>query len=168
MTNRAKIIIGIIIIVIISIIIYGNIKDRKIENNENQTKDKFSNMFDYLNEPSEKENQINNVIENNIVEENAVSEEVTTNENKQNDNANNSIIVGKEEQESNNENTELDDRQKAIDLAKEEWAISVDSYVFEPKSIGNRVYEVTVRNNTDRTAVAKYTVDVTTETVTEE
>lgn len=47
-------------------------------------------------------------------------------------------------------------------MAKKEWAISVNSYDFEPELQSEGIYKVTVRNKTDRTEVTRYTVNVKT------
>lgn len=159
MTNRTKIIIGIIIVIVIVAIIFGVIKNRKVDNNEEQKQDEFANVFDYLNEINEEENQINNVIEDNVVEENLTSEKSETN-NVQNNNS--SAVVGKEEQESSNENTEVDNKETAIELAKKEWAISVDSYDFQAELQNDGTYIVKVINKTNRNEVTRYTVNIKT------
>lgn len=165
MTNRTKIIIGIIIVIIIIAIIFGVVKNRKVDNNEEQKQDEFGNVFDYLNEMNEDENQINNVIENNVVEENLVSEKNEVNNSVQNNNSN--AVVGKEEQESSNENTEVDNKETAIELAKKEWAISVDSYDFQAELQSDGTYVVKVINKTNRNEVTRYTVNVKTGAVIE-
>lgn len=164
MTNRTKIIIGIIIVIIIVAIIFGVVKNRKVDNNEIQNQDELGNVFDYLNEMNEEENQANNVIENNVVEENLTSEKNEAN-NVQNSNIN--TVVGKEEQESNNENTEVDNKETAIELAKKEWAISVDSYDFQAELQSDGTYVVKVINKTNRNEVTRYTVNVKTGAVIE-
>ena len=164
MTNRTKIIIGIVIVILIIAIIFGVTKNKKVENNEVQNQHEFGNVFDYINEINEEENQVNNVIENEVVEENLISEENKTN-NTSNNNSN--AVVGKEEQESSNENTEIDNKETAIELAKKEWAISVNSYDFEAELQSDGTYIVRVRNKTTRDEVTRYTVNVKTGAVIE-
>ena len=159
MTNRTKIIIGIVIVILIIAIIFGVTKNKKVENNEVQNQHEFGNVFDYINEINEEENQVNNVIENEVVEENLISEENKTN-NTSNNNSN--AVLGKEEQESSNENTEIDNKETAIELAKKEWAISVNSYDFEAELQSDGTYIVRVRNKTTRDEVTRYTVNVKT------
>lgn len=164
MTNKTKIIIGIVIVILIIAIIFGVTKNKKVENNEVQNQLEFGNVFDYINEINEEENQVNNVIENEVVEENLISEENKTN-NTSNNNSN--AVVGKEEQESSNENTEIDNKETAIELAKKEWAISVNSYDFEAELQSDGTYIVRVRNKTTRDEVTRYTVNVKTGAVIE-
>lgn len=162
MTNRTKILIGIVIIIIIIAIIFGVAKNKKVDNNEVQNQREFGNVFDYINETNEEENQVNNVIENEVVEENIISEEKENTNNIQNN-----IVVGKEEKESTNENTEVNDKETAIELAKKEWAISVNSYDFEAELQEDGTYIVKVRNKTTRNEVTRYTVNVKTGAVVE-
>ena len=61
MTNRTKILIGIVIVILIIVIIFGFSKNKKIDNNEVQNQQEFGNVFDYINETNETENQINNL-----------------------------------------------------------------------------------------------------------
>ena len=167
MTNRTKIIIGIIIVVAIIGIIFATVKNKKVDNNEIVNQDEFGNVFDYLNEVNEEENIINDVIENNVVEENLLSETVKNEFNNNVQNSSDNIVVGKEEQESNNENTEINNKEVAIDLAKKEWAISVDSYDFQAELQSDDVYVVKVINKTNRNEVTRYTVNVKTGAVVE-
>ena len=162
MTNRTKILIGIVIIIIIIAIIFGVAKNKKVDNNEVQNQREFGNVFDYINETNEEENQVNNVIENEVVEENIISEEKENTNNIQNN-----IVVGKEEKESTSENTEVNDKETAIELAKKEWAISVNSYDFEAELQKDGTYIVKVRNKTTRNEVTRYTVNVKTGAVVE-
>ena len=162
MTNRTKILIGIVILIIIIAIIFGVAKNKKVDNNEVQNQREFGNVFDYINETNEEENQVNNVIENEVVEENIISEEKENTNNIQNN-----IVVGKEEKESTNENTEVNDKETAIELAKKEWAISVNSYDFEAELQEDGTYIVKVRNKTTRNEVTRYTVNVKTGAVVE-
>lgn len=166
MTNRTKIIIGIITIIVIIAIIFGIKKNKKIESNEVQYQSEYGNVFDYVNETNEEENQINNIEENNVVEENNVLEENETITNNVQNNKNDDV-VGKEEQESNKENKEVDNKETAIELAKKEWAISVDYYDFEAELQNDGTYIVRVRNKTTRDEVTRYTVNVKIGTVVE-
>ena len=50
MTNRTKILIGIVIVILIIVIIFGFSKNKKIDNNEVQNQQEFGNVFDYINE----------------------------------------------------------------------------------------------------------------------
>lgn len=163
MTNRTKIIIGIIIVIAIIAIIFGAKKNKKVDNNVEQNQDKFANVFDYLNKKDEEKNNINSEIENNVIEENLISEENETNNVQNNSNS----VVGKEEQESSKENTEADNKETAIELAKKEWAISVDSYDFQAELQSDGTYIVKVINKTNRNEVTRYTVNVKTRAVKE-
>lgn len=165
MTNRAKILIGIVIVILIIAIIFGFSKNKKIDNNEVQNQQEFGNVFDYVNETNETENQINNVIENNVIEENIISDEKENYNNTQSNNSN--VVVGKEEKESSSENTEVNNVDTAIELAKKEWAISINSYDFEAELQNDGTYIVRVRNKTTRNEVTRYTVNVKTGTVVE-
>lgn len=165
MTNRAKILIGIVIVILIIAIIFGFSKNKKIDNNEVQNQQEFGNVFDYVNETNETENQINNVIENNVIEENIISDEKENYNNTQSNNSN--VVVGKEEKESSSENTEVNNMDTAIELAKKEWAISINSYDFEAELQNDGTYIVRVRNKTTRNEVTRYTVNVKNGTVVE-
>lgn len=165
MTNRTKILIGIVIVILIIAIIFGFSKNKKIDNNEVQNQQEFGNVFDYINETNETENQINNVIENNVIEENIISDEKENYNNTQSNNSN--VVVGKEEKESSSENTEVNNMDTAIELAKKEWAISINSYDFEAELQNDGTYIVRVRNKTTRNEVTRYTVNVKTGTVVE-
>lgn len=165
MTNRTKILIGIVIVILIIVIIFGFSKNKKIDNNEVQNQQEFGNVFDYINETNETENQINNVIENNVIEENIISDEKENYNNTQSNNSN--VVVGKEEKESSSENTEVNNMDTAIELAKKEWAISINSYDFEAELQNDGTYIVRVRNKTTRNEVTRYTVNVKTGAVVE-
>lgn len=160
MTNRTKILIGIVIVILIIVIIFGFSKNKKIDNNEVQNQQEFGNVFDYINETNETENQINNVIEENII-----SDEKENYNNTQSNNSN--VVVGKEEKESSSENTEVNNMDTAIELAKKEWAISINSYDFEAELQNDGTYIVRVRNKTTRNEVTRYTVNVKTGAVVE-
>lgn len=167
MTNKNKIIIGIIIIIVSISVIFGVIKNTKVDNNEN--KDENQDIFNYLNEINETQNEINNVIENNAIENNVVEENFISEKNEANNNLqnNNNSVVGKEEQESSNENISVDAKETAIDLAKKEWAISVDSYDFQAELQSDGTYIVKVINKTNRNEVTRYTINLKTGAVVE-
>lgn len=165
MTNRTKILIGIGIVILIIVTIFGFSKNKKADYNDVQNQQEFGNVFDYINEENKSKNEINNVIENNNIVENSVSKEKNETNNIQDNSVN--AVVGKEEKESNNDNTEVDNMKTAIDLAKKEWAISVDSYDFEAELQSDGTYIVKVRNKTTRNEVTRYTVNVKTSSVVE-
>lgn len=165
MTNRTKILIGIGIVILIIVTIFGFSKNKKADYNDVQNQQEFGNVFDYINEENKSKNEINNVIGNNNIVENSVSEEKNETNNIQDNSVN--AVVGKEEKESNNDNTEVDNMKTAIDLAKKEWAISVDSYDFEAELQSDGTYIVKVRNKTTRNEVTRYTVNVKTSSVVE-
>lgn len=163
MTNKTKIIIGILIVVAIIVLVLGilNSNIKKVDNNGK--KDGFSNIANYIDDITPQEGEFDNSINdiedgNNVIVENSVNEGNTV----QNDN-----VVGREEQDSKNENTEANNRSVAIELAKKEWNISVDSYNFEAEFKSDGIYEVSVRNKTNGYVNAVYTVNVKTGTVTE-
>lgn len=167
MTNKTKIIIGLIIIVAIIIAIFG-ITRNKTKEETNKTNDEFSNMLEYINEISENDIEVNNTtveneVEENIIQNTIVKNEVINNTTPQVDND----IIGKEEEESNNENTGIDNEKIAIDLAKQEWGISVESYDFQAELSSDGIYKVSVINKTDRTVITIYNVNIKTGTVTE-
>ena len=164
MTNKTKIIIGILIVAIVIVAIVGISQQTKSEDNTSyENKESINNLFDeYIDE--NQENETNNIVEENNSIESPVTE--SKNNNVQNENPQKTVI-GKEEQESNNENTEAADRQQAIDLAKEEWGISVDSYDFQAELKEEKIYEVSVINKTNRNVITIYTVNLKTGTVTE-
>lgn len=163
MTNKTKIVIGILIILAIIIGIIGirqNIKDKETNTNVSN-ENNITNLFDDYIEENTSKNETENEIEENIIS-NEVNEETSKTENKTESN-----VVGKEEEESNQESEKIDYEQKAIELAKKKWAISVDSYNFQAEKQSEEIYKVTVRNKTDSYTVAIYTVNVTDKTVTE-
>lgn len=169
MTNRTKIIIGIIAVIVIIAVIFGIIKNKKSEDVETEEKPvEYGNVFDYINDMDENEQQ-NNVIENNsVVEENLVEENlVEENKNNTTQNSVTNTVIGKEEQESSNENTKASNEEKAVELAKKEWAISVNSYEFQPELQNDGTYIVKVINKTNRNEVTRYTVNVEKGTVVE-
>lgn len=173
MTNKTKIIIAILIILAIGIAIFGIVTNNKSKDGTEKKQDELDNMMKYFNEQNDTQNDYeenNTESENNIIsKENVVVEETQVNSNQtQNNNNQSSSVIGKEEQESNSENTEEKNRQKAIQMAKDEWAISVDSYDFQATLKSDGIYEVKViSNDSNRTTVVVYTVDVKAGTVTE-
>lgn len=165
MSNKTKIIIGILIVAAIVVGIVGIInqnkpKDEKPDNNEN-----IINVFDYVDE-EDNDISIENTIDENSVEQNTTAENNINNTTTQN-NTTQTTVIGKEEQESSKENTETNDKQQAIDLAKQEWGISVDSYDFRAELKSDKIYEVSVINKTNTHVITKYTVNLKTGTVTE-
>lgn len=158
MTNKTKIIIGILIVTAIIIAIVGITSNLKIKDN-NENKEEFSEIHNYFNETNEiVENEIDNNEETNEIENNTV-----------NNNATKTPTIGREEQESKKEaDNMVDYEQKAIEMAKKEWGISVDSYDFKAKKESNTVYTVTVEEqNGNKYRLATYTVDVAAGTVVE-
>lgn len=150
MTNRTKILLVIAIILIIFGIVYIK-KENKPENSLNNTE---KNIFSELENDNTQnvventtENEVNNMVENNTT---------------------NTIIVGKEEAESNQENTYLTEQETAIKMAQKEWGLDINSYIFEANANSDGTFKITVRNKTDRNAITQYTVNVKTNTITEE
>lgn len=162
MSNGTKILIAILIIAAITIGILGAVNTiTKKESKKEGELDEFINYINSTQNSVDKDNEGNKVQENKI-EENTVKKD-TSEDNKAQNN-----VVGKEEEDSKKENTETQNKQKAIQMAKDEWAISVDSYDFQAVLKSNGIYEVTViSNDSNRTTVAIYTVDVNAGTVTE-
>lgn len=164
MSNGTKILIAILIIAAITVGIVGAVNTTIKKGNKKRGE--LDEILNYINKTENNDEQNNTPIDNtdvNNTETNYI-EENKTEENKIEENN----VAGKEEIESNNENTEAQDRQKAIQMAKDEWAISADSYDFQATLKSNGIYEVTViSNDSNRTTVAIYTVDVNAGTVTE-
>lgn len=159
MSNKNKIIIGILVVVGFIVMFKGlvdvgkKIKEEKGGHKTNTVNTLFTEYVE------------NKVIENEIVEENVIIEDEVK-ENTKKSTVNEEVIVGKEEQESNQEaNTELEDEKQALELAKEEWGISVDSYKFEATKIGDKLYKVRVRNMNTTQEIIAYTVNLKTGTV---
>lgn len=163
MTNKTKIIIGILIIIAIIVLIIGIVGSNIKKVNNNSRKDGISNMANYIDGITPQEGQFDNSI-NDVDNENNI---ITGNSENQNNKVQNNNVVGREEQDSKNENTEADNRNIAIELAKKEWNISIDSYNFEAELKSDGIYEVSVRNKTNGYVNAVYTVNVKTGTVTE-
>ena len=158
MTNGEKILIGILVVAVICVGIVSAINNENSKEKTSKKQNNISNMMQYIEESTKNENKENNIIENNTTSENEIVDE---NKDEQ--------VVGKEEQESKQENVGLTNEQKAIKLAQDEWGISVSSYIFEAELQSNGTYRVTVRSNdSNRTTVTIYTVDVEDEIVTEE
>lgn len=156
MTNKTKIIIGILVVAAIIIAIVGVTGTFK-KKYDNENKDEFSEIYDYFNETNElSENEVIGNKQENEIDNN------TSNNTQSN-------IIGKEEQESKKEAANIVDyEQKAIEMAKKEWGISVDSYDFKAKKESNTVYTVTVEEqNGNKYRLATYTVDVAAGTVVE-
>lgn len=160
MTNKTKIIIGILVVAAIIIAIVGLTGTLK-KKDDNENKDEFSEIYDYFNETNEtSENEVVDNEEENKIENNTES---NTSSNTQ------SSVIGREEQESKKEAANIVDyEQKAIEMAKKEWGISVDSYDFKAKKESSTVYTVTVEEqNGNKYRLATYTVDVVAGTVVE-
>lgn len=170
MSNKTKIALTIIIILIIILGIYaatrGIKKENVIENKEN-----IFDMDSYLDEidNSAKEEQSD---ENNEIKNEQIRNEINTDKtDEKNENDSKNQIIGKEEQESKNEENKIvvDREEKAKQLAKEEWGIDVDSYNYNIiQKIDNDNYQVEVRSKTTTTQIVIYNVNVVTEEVTEQ
>lgn len=168
MTNKTKILVGILALVAIIILIFGIVEKNKSKQ-VNSNVENEENIFEqYVDDKDlnniEENNTIENTIEKNEIEQNKV--ENTINNEMQNNSTNNNN-TGREEQESNNENKEVNNQEKAIEMAKKEWAISVNSYNFQAELQSTGIYKVSVINKTDRNVITIYTVDVNAGTVTE-
>ena len=164
MSNGTKILIAILIIAAITVGIVGAVNTTVKKGNKKDGE--LDEILNYINKTENNSNiehdNLENEIQENVVEKNNTIETTIVSNQVQND------VIGKEEEDSNKENTEAQNRQKAIQMAKDEWAISVDSYDFQATLKSDGIYEITViSNDSNRTTVAVYTVDVNTGTVTE-
>lgn len=160
MTNGTKLIIGILAIVAIGIGISTAMETEESKGKSNTVKNNTSSMQQYMENTGKEEIKKNNTVENDKVVENKVEEKVEEEVEEE--------VVGKEEVESKEENVGLNNKEKAIKLAQDEWAISINSYDFQAELQNDGTYKVTVRSNdSNRTTVAIYNVNVENETVTE-
>lgn len=161
MSNRTKIIIGILILIIVVTCICVIINNKQKEYQEKNNNNQFDIMEQYIDEIDGKtENEVNNEKTNEI--DNEVKKN-NINEKSENivGNNKNSTVVGKEEEESSNENTQVNAKQKAIDLAKKEWGISVESYDFQASEVkSDGTYDVSVINKTNRNVITIYNVNI--------
>lgn len=176
MTNGTKILIGIVAVVTITLGIIMGINKNKSKETGNKIQENKTIIDEYLNENNEiedtntVENEASNEVQNTVNETNTTvqNENINTTSNSSNTASSSNQALGQEEQESQKENTNVNNEETAIELAKQEWGIDVDSYSFEPKLTGDGIYEITVRSNdSNRTTVAIYTVNIKTGTVTE-
>lgn len=157
MSNGTKILIGVLLILAVIIGVKGAINTNQNKTVDSKQNGEFDGLWEYLNDTKNETKDENNVNKN---EE--LSNEILENNIEEN-------VIGKEEEDSKKENNEAEDRKKAIQMAKDEWAISVDSYDFQALLKDDGIYEVTViSNDSNRTTVAIYTVDVNAETIVEQ
>lgn len=163
MTNKTKIIIGILVLVSIIVLIVGIVSSKIKKVSNNTKREGITNIVDYIDDVTPQEGEVDNTIN----ETETINNVTTQNTINQNNKVQNNEVIGREEQESKNENTEADNRNIAIELAKKEWNISVDSYSFDAELKSDGIYEVSVRNKTNGYVNAVYTVNVKTGTVTE-
>lgn len=163
MTNGEKILISILLgITIIMFFVFNN----NFNEIEDSTVEETNTIMDYFEQDKENKNVI---IQNEAKSENIVENKVSNEVKNEIKNQTKDEVVGKEEQESKKENVGLTNEQKAIKLAQDEWGISINSYIFEAEIQSKNTYRVTVRsNNSNRTTVAVYIVNVENEIVTEE
>lgn len=168
MTNKTKIIIGIVAVTVVIAAIFGVVKNNQKTEDTSVNEDNFENIFDSFEEENVLEENNNIEVENNLIEENTVIEENTTkNQISNNSSTKTETVIGKEEKESSEENTTANDKDTAIELAKKEWGISVDSYDYDAELQSDGTYIVTVRGKNDRNAVTSYVVNVKAGTATE-
>lgn len=168
MTNKTKIIIGIVAVTVVIAAIFGVVKNNQKTEDTSVNEDNFENIFDSFEEENVLEENNNIEVENNLIEENTVIEENTTkNQISNNSSTKTETVIGKEEKESSEENTTANDKDIAIELAKKEWGISVDSYDYDAELQSDGTYIVTVRGKNDRNAVTSYVVNVKAGTATE-
>lgn len=165
MTNKIKIIIGILVISAIIIAIVGVTGSIRKDDKEKK-KDELTQMYEYFNQT---DSSSDNEIENNTV--GSKDETENSNNTVENNNQNkNNTVIGKEERDSKQASQNLANyEQKAIDMAKEEWGISVDSFDFDViEKLSDTIYKVRVtEQNGSKKTVATYTVDVEKGTVKE-
>ena len=168
MTNKTKIIIGIVAVTVVIAAIFGVVKNNQKTEDTSVNEDNFENIFDSFEEENVLEENNNIEVENNLIEVNTVIEENTTkNQISNNSSTKTETLIGKEEKESSEENTTANDKDTAIELAKKEWGISVDSYDYDAELQSDGTYIVTVRGKNDRNAVTSYVVKVKAGTATE-
>ena len=168
MTNKTKIIIGIVAVTVVIAAIFGVVKNNQKTEDTSVNEDNFENIFDSFEEENVLEENNNIEVENNLIEVNTVIEENTTkNQISNNSSTKTETVIGKEEKESSEENTTANDKDTAIELAKKEWGISVDSYDYDAELQSDGTYIVTVRGKNDRNAVTSYVVNVKAGTATE-
>ncbi len=141
MEKSTKILIGIFIVLIISLVGYlGYI------------------FLDDKNSEELDTNTVNNVEEQNtITDENTTNTTNTTTENSINQNTVNTnttptstapTVVGKEEKESTEQSGTENPEQTAIDFAKERWGETSSSYNFVVEKVEGNVYHIAVISNT--------------------
>ena len=161
MTNKTKIIIATIIIIMISVCAYSAVRIKKISTTSaNSLEGNNYTIEQFIDNTIGEEN---NKIENNS--QNTVQTEVNEIKAEQNNAQKN--VIGKEEEESKKENTAVNEEETAINLAKREWEIDVDSFKFEARKNEAGVYTVSVINKTTGNTETIYTVNVKTGAVTE-
>lgn len=158
MRTSTKVLIGILIILLITLIAYVTYiftqEKSVVENN------------------TEEENVVNETEEQNVINEidtNVVEENTTTNT--ESDESTETTVeptqnyVGKEEQESSEQSGTENPEQTAIDFAKEKWGETSSSYNFVVENVEGNVYHIAVISNA--ITIAYMDVDLETGEVTE-
>ncbi len=158
MRTSTKVLIGILIILLITLIAYVTYiftqEKSVVENN------------------TEEENVVNEIEEQNVINEidtNVVEENTTTNT-ESNESTETNVeptqnYVGKEEQESSEQSGTENPEQTAIDFAKEKWGETSSSYNFVVENVEGNVYHIAVISNA--ITIAYMDVDLETGEVTE-
>lgn len=158
MTNRTKIIMVMLIVLITAFGVYSKIKsiDEKTKPTVSEKENILNEYFKDVVENKQEDNK-NNVIEN-VEETNQTENQIENETNK---------FVGKEEQGSNV--VQKTDEEKAIDLAKKDWGSTASYYTFEAikESTNKNKYIVKVRDKKTTQEVTRYYVDIELGTVTE-
>lgn len=156
MTNRVKIIINLVVIIIVGIGIFLGIKINK-QYLETSSRNQGNQYFNVIIE-NEQQNKTDENVTNDILQN---VQETNTTKNETND------YIGKEEQGSSN--IKMTNEEKAISLAKKAWGSTENYYNFEATqdSTNSNKYIVRVRSKSTTQEVTRYYVDIKTETVTE-
>ncbi len=161
MRNSTKVLIGILIILIITLVVYVTYI--------------FTQEKTVIEDKPEEKNVINEVEEQNVVNEidtNVVEENTTTNtESTESSESSETSVeptqnyVGKEEQESSEQSGTENPEQTAIDFAKEKWGETSNSYNFVVENVEGNIYHIAVISNA--ITIAYMDVDLETGEVTE-
>lgn len=156
MTNRTKIIMVMLIVLITAFGVYSKIKsiDEKTKPTVSEKENILNEYFKDVVENKQEDNK-NNVVEN-VEETNETENEIENETNK---------FVGKEEQGSNV--VQKTNEEKAIDLAKKDWGSTASYYTFEAIKDSTNKYIVKVRDKNTTQEVTRYYVDIELGTVTE-
>ncbi len=143
MDRVTKVLIGILVILIITLICYIGyiaVQDR------NQMANGILNNEIYENKTDENEIIGNEKDEENVT--NSSNNEITNDIKKQEVSSNTSNgVIGKEEQASNKENGGINPEETAINLAKEKWGETSKNYIFTVDQVEGSMYHIAVISN---------------------